>query len=167
MKEQWLPIIGYEGQYSISSKGRVRSESRTIERSDGRTQTRHSRLLKSVPDPKGYLRVNLFQNNIGATRYVHRMMLEAFVGPPKGLHIRHLNGNQTDNRLENLRYGTPSENQFDRVRHGRHYNAEKTHCKYGHPFDETNTYTQHNPDGSIKGRWCRACGRIAQRKHRA
>jgi hypothetical protein len=38
-------------------------------------------------------------------------------------------------------------------------NAEKTHCRHGHPFDEANTYR----DGSGR-RYCRACGRISALK---
>src|SRR5262245_45795953 len=36
-----------------------------------------------------------------------------------------------------------------------HHNATKTHCKHGHPFDQTNTY--YATDGQ---RRCRACFRI-------
>lgn len=62
----------------------------------------------------------------------------AFVGnrPQDMKHIRHLNGNPLDNRLDNLVYGTPSENAYDRVRHGtfRTRYADKTHCDEGHPY---------------------------------
>lgn len=40
-------------------------------------------------------------------------------------------------------------------------NRAKTHCPYGHPYDEENTYRP--PSG---GRFCRACGREAQRRWR-
>jgi DNA invertase Pin-like site-specific DNA recombinase len=46
-------------------------------------------------------------------------VLEAFVGEcPPGHECRHLNGNKTDNRVENLAWGTSAENARDRVRHG-------------------------------------------------
>jgi hypothetical protein len=46
------------------------------------------------------------------------MVLEAFVGPcPPGMECRHLNGVPFDNRVENLTWGTASENLADRKRH--------------------------------------------------
>lgn len=54
-----------------------------------------------------------------STRMVHRLILEAFVGPcPPGMEACHWNGNPTDNRLENLRWDTPQENTNDKYRHG-------------------------------------------------
>ena len=50
---------------------------------------------------------------------IHRIVLEAFVGPcPPGMECRHLNGDGADNRLENLTWGTHAENTTDRARHG-------------------------------------------------
>jgi len=52
-------------------------------------------------------------------RYMHRLVLEAFVGPaPDGHEARHLNGDRLDNRLVNLKWGTPHENAADKLRHG-------------------------------------------------
>ncbi|MFJ3037756.1 HNH endonuclease signature motif containing protein [Streptomyces tendae] len=44
--------------------------------------------------------------------------------------------------------------------------SERTHCPQGHPFDEENTRYDRKPDGSIKGRRCRACRRIADQAKR-
>lgn len=50
---------------------------------------------------------------------VHRLVLEAFVGPcPPGMECCHNNGNPADNRLENLRWDTRSANCLDAVQHG-------------------------------------------------
>ncbi len=52
-------------------------------------------------------------------RYVHQLVLEAFVGPcPSGLECRHLDGNPDNNQLENLRWGTRLENMADKKLHG-------------------------------------------------
>lgn len=52
---------------------------------------------------------------------VHQLVLCAFRGPPKaGEECRHLDGNPTNNRIENLVWGDPKENYQDRIRHGTH-----------------------------------------------
>lgn len=153
--EIWRPVIGYEGLYSISSVGRVRSEERTVYRTDGRTQLVHARFLTAVPDRKGYLRVSLFRDNVGETCYVHQMVMCAFVGPcQSGDLVLHFNGDCSDNRLPNLRYGSLSENQLDAVRHGTHRNSKKDRCPHGHAYDAANTYV----DGRGSRR-CRTCMR--------
>jgi hypothetical protein len=59
-------------------------------------------------------------------RYVHALVLEAFVGLcPQGMECRHLNGVRHDNRLANLTWGTYAENNADRVRHGTNGNVAK------------------------------------------
>lgn len=51
--------------------------------------------------------------------FIHRLVLMAFVGPrPEGMICRHLNGNKTDNRPENLAWGTSQENGDDQRRLG-------------------------------------------------
>lgn len=58
---------------------------------------------------------------------------------------------------KHLFWGTPQDNNKDTVSKNRWNggNAQKTHCKNGHLFDEKNTY--YRPTG---GRGCRACRRV-------
>jgi len=66
-----------------------------------------------------YLVVCLRHNGLQRTMGVHRIVLEAFVGPcPAGLQGCHNNGDAHDNRLENLRWDTPKNNTADQVKHG-------------------------------------------------
>lgn len=64
-----------------------------------------------------------------AKHYVHRIILETFVGPcPEGMQCLHYDGNCRNNELSNLRWGTPTENGKDQDRHGTRSVGEKRHC---------------------------------------
>jgi hypothetical protein len=88
----------------------------------------------------GYKQTHLTgQDEICRTYLVHTLILLAFVGPcPAGQECRHLNGIRCDNNLDNVCWGTPEENEADKVRHGtaqrgsKHYRAklsdEKIHA---------------------------------------
>ena|ERR1017187_5792568 len=94
--------------------------------------------------------------------YAHRLIFEALRGPiPAGLQLDHLchsrdllckGGVLCPHRRcvnpEHLEPVTNLENQRRGVR------ARQTHCIYGHPFDEANTYV------APRGRACRECHRI-------
>jgi hypothetical protein len=124
--EQWLPIPGHEGEYEVSDLGRVRSLYRRVRAvRNGVEATRGvpPRVLKPGRQGKcGHVSVSIGKGN---TRLVHQLVMEAFVGPcPEGLEVRHLNGRGADNRLENLLYGTRSENNIDVFyTRGRHLDA--------------------------------------------
>jgi len=77
------------------------------------------RPLRSVPDKEGYQTIILSRDGKVRGLKVHRLVLEAFVGPcPDGHECRHLNGIPGDNRLANLRWGTHVENESDKRAHG-------------------------------------------------
>lgn len=99
---RWRPVLGYEGVYEVSDRGRVR-------RCDGYHGSK--RHLKPAPNRSGYLNVNLSRYCKGRTFFVHRLVCEAFLGVrPDGMTINHKNGQKTDNRLENLEYMTHANN---------------------------------------------------------
>jgi hypothetical protein len=83
------------------------------------------RLLRGTRNKLGYISINIRKRFIDGSRAtlmkpVHQMVLETFVGPrPEGMVCRHLDGNPSNNRLENLRWGTVQENMADMDRHGR------------------------------------------------
>jgi hypothetical protein len=67
----------------------------------------------------GYFFFSLRRSGKNWQRGVHRLVLEAFVGPcPPGMEACHNNGIKTDNRLENLRWDTRKANARDRTLHG-------------------------------------------------
>lgn len=108
---KWIP--GYEGMYSITTDGEVwsfkkwRGRTGPLQLSLGRTR-------------EGYSTVHLCKKGRRFARYVHRVVMETYVGPcPEGMLICHNNGDPADNRLSNLRHGTPVDNAADVKLHGR------------------------------------------------
>lgn len=121
MQEVWKPVPGYEGVYEVSNQGRVRSLDRYVEcvgPIKGRyLSKKKGRVLRPGPSNYGHLSVVLGRRQ---TRMVHDLVLRAFVGAPPPKHeCCHNNGDPTDNRLENLRWGTRSQNNADAVLHQR------------------------------------------------
>lgn len=159
-QEQWRPVVGYEGLYEVSEYGNVRSLDRTV-RTSNSLRTYKGRVLKLHPDHRDYLRAVLSKpGQRPVTRRVHLLVLLAFVGPrPDRLMACHGDGNNRNNHFSNLRWDTCSANQHDRVRHGKHFNALKTHCPQGHLYDLENTYIRRGG-----GRNCRKCQVIAQNR---
>lgn len=115
--EAWKPIPEHEG-YEVSTLGNVRSVNRVIHTTRrGRPWImRHGgKTLTPVRDRGGYLVVGLRLK----WRKIHHLVLEAFVGArPAGYHCAHGDGVRDNNRLENLRWATPQENEADKDLHG-------------------------------------------------
>jgi hypothetical protein len=123
LREEWRAVVGLEGKYEVSNLGRVRSLGGMVVRRHTKPFYRPGRILTgNLSGGPGYRTVNIG----GGNKYVHRLVLEAFVGPrPQGHEGCHRNGIRTDNRLENLRWGTPQSNQTDRVLHGTSNRGER------------------------------------------
>lgn len=128
--EIWKNIEGYNGKYQVSTLGRVRSVERTIINSRGRKQSFKETILRPDHAPNGYERVGLFHIGRLKHRRVAKLVYEAFVGPvPEGMEIDHLNGNNTDNRLENLRICTHKENCRNPITRERHKAANEARSR--------------------------------------
>lgn len=152
--EEWRPILGFEGSYEVSDQGNVRSLTRY--QPDGLHVIQGGPMRAAIigcDSPRRMIRMST--NGRQIAKYVAVLVLEAFVSPrPEGMQACHNNGDRFDDRLANLRWGTPSENQRDRLIHGTHNQANKTHCPQQHEYTPDNTYV--NTAGS---RCCRTCRR--------
>ncbi len=77
------------------------------------------RRLTTYPTEDGYVKYQLCCKGNRKFFLAHHLVLFAFVGPkPEGLQTRHLNDIKDDNRLENLCWGTKSENMQDAIANG-------------------------------------------------
>lgn len=160
-QEQWLPVAGYEGTYEVSNQGRVRSLDRIRVSKNGRRRPFKGTVLSPGTSIGGYQVVSLHDNARRRLSYIHALVLEGFdcLRPP-GMVACHYDGNPSNNRIDNLRWDTYSNNQHDKRRHGTDHEVNKTHCPAGHAYDSGNTYRK---PGSL-GRVCRECRRIKIRE---
>jgi hypothetical protein len=118
------PIPNLDG-YAARDDGTVWTEWKFRGRGSNRRMYKSGewRQIPGGPDVHGYriIRVSPAVSSNGRSQklYVHILVATAFHGPrPDGMQCRHLNGNRSDSRPENLAWGTISENQMDRVPHG-------------------------------------------------
>jgi len=121
-KEIWKPILGFDGIYEVSSKGRVKSMRRVFYRSNGLIMTIRGRYLKLGLGKNGYYIVGLRCPGERKTINVHRLVAQAFLNHiPDGtnrLVVDHINNIKTDNRIENLQVITNRANIIKNPRAG-------------------------------------------------
>lgn len=111
--EEWRPVVGYEGWYSVSNLGRVRRERPA-------SCTRAGRLLKpqrnqgprSERARHAYYFVRLYRGDgVQRPAYVAALVAAAFIGPrPDGYEVNHKDENKLNNRATNLEYLTKLQN---------------------------------------------------------
>ncbi|MGP5483895.1 NUMOD4 motif-containing HNH endonuclease [Brachybacterium alimentarium] len=158
--EEWRPVVGHEGIYEVSSRGRVRS----LDRVSVRGIRLQGRVLAQRRLPNGRPRVSLARDGVTTDAYPYRLALEAFVGPcPPGAEALHWDDNVDNGNIENLRWGTRADNMRDASRNGIG-NVGLTHCPSGHSYSPENTYLY--PTGR-QHRLCRTCQRERGRRRRA
>jgi len=122
-----VPIpVSPNDDYMAGTDGNIYS--RTRYKGFGRKEYVAWYSLRGHRTKKGYSSVSLCHDNHKVTKSVHRLVCMAFHGMPDPLTLqtRHLNGDLTDNRPENLAWGTQYDNWRDRRAHG-HGSMRSTH----------------------------------------
>lgn len=116
-EEHWKPVKGYEGQYEVSDKGRVRSLDRYVKTANKRSKTGkyfvEGKIRKPFVGHDGYLRMALNKDGVNKKYFVHRLVMETFSPNPDPEHltqINHKNEITNDNRVENLEWCTQTYN---------------------------------------------------------
>jgi hypothetical protein len=96
-------IPRYLGRYMISQDGDILSISNS-----------KVTKMKIKTDKHGYYMVMLSSNNNIKNEFIHRLLYETFVGEiPNGILIDHIDRNQKNNKINNLRLATKSQNMIN------------------------------------------------------
>ena len=107
IEEIWKPICGYEGLYEVSNLGRIKS----LRDKNGNRE----KILKTIKDKDGYLKINLWKEDKMKTFRVHRLVATAFISNPNNLPtVNHIDENKENNVADNLEWMNLSQQQ----RHG-------------------------------------------------
>lgn len=113
--EEWRDVIGYEGLYMVSNMGRIMFLHRIV--SNGKSVREISpKLCKLTINTDGYAIVHIHVNNKVSRKLVHRVVADAFIpNPDKKSEIDHINTLRDDNKVDNLRWVTSSENSHNPI----------------------------------------------------
>jgi hypothetical protein len=106
MKEEWKPAPGFEKNYLVSNKGRIKN-------------LRTGYVLKINFDDKGYSQIRFCVNNKKSTKKIHRLVALVFIENPLNLpQVNHKDGNKKNNNVNNLEWCTRSQNIRHAIRLG-------------------------------------------------
>lgn len=113
--EVWKDVVGYEGYYSVSNKGRVKSLGRDIFATNRIIHTQ-DRIMELATNVGGYYYVTLSKEGSSKKCLVHRLVAFAFIENSNNFpHIDHIDTNTKNNCIENLRWVTPSLNMQNEI----------------------------------------------------
>lgn len=120
MEEIWknVSVEPHTKTHQISSLGRVKSLSRQVKCGRDSFRVTKEKILKiATSKATGYQHIQL--SNRGKTFLIHRLVGLAFIDNPENKEqVNHINGIKTDNRLVNLEWLHPYENQNHAYQYG-------------------------------------------------
>lgn len=162
-EEEWRPVEDFEGSYSVSNLGRVRSEPRVVYRRDGNPLRVPGKILSLNLQGGGYLIAQISVPGRRKALAVHRAVCKAFCPgfSPLSNWALHRDGNRLNNTPENLYWGSPKDNARDMILAGNHGSKKSATCKRGHDWTLENTYIY----PKTGDRACLTCRKMRRNPH--
>lgn len=114
MVEQWGRVIieNQKTNYEISTLGRLRNITRLNWKTKGILKPKFNK-------SNGYYSYNLSVNEKNYTKYVHRLVAQTFIPNPNLLpQVNHIDGNKSNNCLNNLEWVTEKQNMQHAFKNG-------------------------------------------------
>ena len=135
--EIWKPVTGFEGYYWISNMGRVKNK---------------EKIMKTYIINSGYLAIDFRVNKVRTKNLVHRLVAQEFcdTNDKEGrLEVNHIDGDKTNNNMNNLEWCTSSENKKHALDTGlKEYNYPTKGLKH-----KSNASKFHNVGKDKRGKW--------------
>lgn len=111
MEEIWKDIPYYEGYYQVSNLGGFRSLPRAIRHKSNGTRNYPGRQLLTETTKDNYQRITLMREGVKVRYQAHRLVALAFIPNPENKpFINHIDGDKSNNIIQNLEWCTASEN---------------------------------------------------------
>lgn len=131
-EEFWKDIPGYENIYKINYLGDIKSLPRWVKNNRATFLTKE-KILKPIKSKIGYNVVFLTNNGLRKSKYIHRLIAEVFIPNPENKpQVNHIDGNKSNNSIDNLEWNTSKENVNHAIKIGLTISlkGENTyHCK--------------------------------------
>lgn len=146
MKEEFRWIKGFEGYYMVSNLGRVYS----FPHYDDMMRKHGGHFISTQIAPNGYEVAHLMLNGKRTAKYVHKVLAESFIPNPMGKkEIDHIDSNKTNNRIDNLRWCTRSENCRNEISYARLVESQKKISRCGDKNPYSRRVAQYDAKGNF------------------
>ena len=153
MIEIWKEVEEFYGNYKVSNLGRIQSLTRTVICKNNAIKPIIGKIISFSKSSSGYLCCPFRFNNKSHNRFIHRIVLKAFVPlvSYKNIEVNHIDGDKTNNNVNNLEWVTHSENQKHAYKYLGRVSPNKG--KFGKLSKSAKSILQYDLFGNFIRRW--------------